>query len=333
VAHGPAFSATAGDLSWNLRPEIVLPLLTVSGLYSVGAWRLARRGPVPALRARLALALGSLAVIALALVSPLDRLADRFFVAHMLQHMLLIMVAVPALLLADPFPILLWGLPDSVRRRARSSFARSSRFARAVRILTAMPLAWIVYGGVLWLWHLPAAYDRAVADRVLHDAEHVTFVLGAVLFWWPVLDPAPRVRPAAPHALRVVHLVVGAFQTAALGLVLTLAPVGLYRAYTLGPRLEGGGALDDQAWGGIVMWGLGGLIDMIALILFLRRCLDDRTPLGPLYSRAAAGASRHSPGISIAVRALAALRIGRLISVGLPAGDVRNVRPGQRPWP
>jgi cytochrome c oxidase assembly factor CtaG len=263
-----------GALSWNLRPEVVLPLLLAAGLYAVGWWRLSRRASRPIARTRLGFGLGGLLAIALALVSPLDGHADRFFAAHMLQHMLLITVAAPALLLADPFPIVVWALPAPVRVRARRWLTRGSPFGLVWGRVTAMRVTWIGYALVLWGWHVPVAYDAALADRFVHDVEHVNFFIGAVLFWWPLIHPAPRFRRPAPHALRIVYLVLAAFHTAALGLLLTLAPVVLYRSYAAAVHPEGLSALDDQAWGGVVMWGLSGLIDMLAVLVLLYRCLS-----------------------------------------------------------
>src|SRR5262249_33320258 len=157
--------------------------------------------------------------------------ADTLFVAHMIQHMLLIMVAAPALLLADPFPIVIWALPLAARLRLRGRIDRASIAGRFWRTVTAMPLAWVVSASVLWGWHLPAAYDAALSSRVVHDLEHVSFFVAALTFWWPVIDPAPRFGRAASYPVRVVYLVLAAFQTAALGLWLTLAPTVLYRAY------------------------------------------------------------------------------------------------------
>jgi cytochrome c oxidase assembly factor CtaG len=274
VPPSPESAAAFGDLSWNLRPEVILPLLMAAGLYSVGCWRLSRRASTPIARTRVGFALGGLLAIALALVSPLDRHADRLFVAHMVQHMLLIAVAAPALLLADPFPIVVWALPRPARVRAGRWLRRASPFGRVWGSLTAMGVTWIGYALVLWGWHVPVAYDAALSDRLVHDVEHVTFFIGAVLFWWPVIHPAPRFRRPVPHALRIVYLVFGAFQTAALGLLLTLAPAVLYRSYAAAARLDRFGGLDDQAWGGVVMWGLGGLIDMIAVFVLLYRSFD-----------------------------------------------------------
>jgi cytochrome c oxidase assembly factor CtaG len=260
-------------MSWNLRPEVVLPLLVAGAVYTIGWWRLSRRVSSAISRARLGLAIAGIAAVGLALLSPLDALADELFVAHMVQHMLLITVAAPALLLADPLPIVMWALPRAVRVRAGRWLTRRSVLGRLWAGATAMRVTWVGYVLVLWGWHIPIAWDTALADRFVHDVEHVTFFIGAVLFWWPVIRPAPRFRRSVSHAGRIVYLVLGAFQTAALGLLLTLAPVVLYGSYVTAVRPQGLSALDDQSWGGVVMWALGGVIDMAAVLVLLHRCL------------------------------------------------------------
>lgn len=296
-AHTPATptAAMVADLSSGVRPEVLLPLLALIGLYAVGYARLSRRGPRSIGRRRPVFALVGLAALVLALVSPLDGLADMLFVAHMVQHMLLIMVAAPALLLADPFPIIVWALPAAARLRARRWINRASVLGRLWRGATAMRPAWIVYAAVLWAWHLPRAYDAALASRFLHDVEHLSFFVAALIFWWPVVHPAPRFRRAPPYPLRVVYLVLGAFQTAALGLWLTLAPAVLYRSYAT--RADGLGALEDQTWGGIVMWGLGGLIEMIAVLILVYRSLGGGQR--PSLARSAAFTEDHSESTTL----------------------------------
>lgn len=293
MAHGPATPldpvgllaalttpAGAEALSWNVRPEILGPLALAAGLYTVGWRRLGGREPGG--RARLALALGGLLAVAVALLSPLDALAHRLFVAHMVQHMLLIAVAAPALLLADPYPALLWALPRGARGLAQRWLRRDAAAGRAWRALTPMPAAWACYMLVLWLWHLPDAYDAALGDRLLHDLEHASFFGAALLFWWPVIHPAPRFRRRASDVAGIVYLVLAAFQTAALGLLLTLTPAALYAFYADAPRPPGFDALDDQVWGGVVMWGVGGLVDMIAVLALVHRAM------GPSPTRAPA---------------------------------------------
>ena len=256
-AHG---SEAAAELVSPVRFEIIVPLLMLGGLYVLGWSRLSRHSFT--VRRATFMLVGVLA-LGLALLSPLDALAGTRFVAHMFQHMLLIMVAAPALLLADPFPVVVWALPHAWRLRSGRWITRGSTAGRLWRGATAMPWAWVVSACVLWSWHLPSAYDAALAHRSLHYLEHLCFFLGAILFWWPVIHPAPRYRRAASYPSRVVYLVLGAFQTAALGLLITLAPAPLYRAY------GGSAALGDQALGGVIMWSLGGAIDMLAVLILV----------------------------------------------------------------
>ena len=264
-AHGA--EATGGITP---RLEVLVPLLALAGLYALGWSRLSQR-PLAARRPAFML-IGSLALV-VALLSPLDQWADQLFSFHMVQHMLLIAVAAPALLLADPFPAVVWALPRTWRLAGRRVIVRGSAFGRAWRAVTGTTAAWIVFAGVLWGWHLPAAYDGALSHRWLHDLEHLCFFAAALSFWWPVIHPAPRFRRAPPYPTRVVYLVLGAFQTAALGLSITLAPTILYRSYTAA------GALEDQTRGGVVMWALGGAVDMLAVLVLVYATLgsDSRT--------------------------------------------------------
>jgi cytochrome c oxidase assembly factor CtaG len=252
--------------AWRL--EVALPLAVLIVAYAVGWARLAHRSP-PRLRgilvARLALALGGLVAVAVALLG-LHEAAHERFVAHMVQHVLLMMVGVPALLLADPLPAVTWALPAAARAGLRGLLHRRAPARRAWAALTRLPVAWLVWALVLGLWHLPAAYDATLTGGLVHDVAHVTMTAAAIVFWWPVIGPAPRTAtPAA--AARVVYLVLAAFASSALGVALAASPVPLY-AY---PAVEGASRLQDQAWGGIVMWAVGGTIDMGAVLAVLSR--------------------------------------------------------------
>ena len=271
-------------MGFHWRPEVALPLGLAMLTYALGWTRLARRSPArrhPALSARLALALGGLVVVAVALLGLHDAAHERFL-PHMVQHLLLMMVGVPALLLADPLAAALWALPVAARRRIAALLTERAPARRAWRALTRLPVAWTLYALVLWLWHLPAAYDAALASGWLHDLEHLTFAAAAVVFWWPVIGPAPRVAPPAAPAARVVYLVLAAFSSSALGVLLAASPVPLY-AYA---SAAGAGPLEDQAWGGVVMWAVGGAIDMAAVLAVVARVVGGegrrRAPAGGL---------------------------------------------------
>lgn len=255
------------------RPGLLALLLLLGTAYATGWWRLSRRAPQLVPWWRPALTLAGLGSLALALLSPLDTLAHRLFVAHMVQHILLIALAAPTLLLADPLAALLWALPAGPRLRAGRLLVRGAPLRRIWRALTRAPVAWLGYALVLWLWHLPPAYDAALADRLLHDLEHLAFFASAVLFWWPVIDPAPHLGRALSHRSRVVYLVLGALQSAGLGLLLAASPNVLYSSYTVSRAPGHLTPLEDQALGGVVMWGLSALVDMLAVMVLLYRFL------------------------------------------------------------
>lgn len=282
---GTDAGAAALALGWNWRPEVVLPLLVLIIAYVNGQWRLARLNPRAVTPWQLAVGAGAIGAIAVALLSPLEGMADTLFAAHMLQHLLLIMVAAPGLLLSRSLPALLWGLPAPIRAPTGRLLRPGSFLRRACMALTAMPVAWSVHVAVVWLWHLPAAYDAAVSDRALHDLEHLAFFGSALLFWWPVVNPPPRLRPPAPYGLRVAYLVLAAFQSSLLGLLLAMSPP-LYTAYAETAGLWGFTPGEDQATGGLLMWGLGGAIDMLAVLVLIQRYLaaQDRRPPAPAAS-------------------------------------------------
>jgi cytochrome c oxidase assembly factor CtaG len=267
-------------LGW--RAEIALPLAALTTVYLVGWTRLARRSPArcrPPLIARLALALGGLTAAAVALLG-LHGAAHESFAAHMLQHLLLIVVAVPALLLADPLPAVMWALPSAVRRAIAHALVGPAAPRRIFHALTRMPVAWTLHAATLWLWHVPAVYDAALARGPLHDVEHLLFAATAALFWWPVIDPAPRGPRRPALGWRIVYLVFGAFQSAGLGVVLVAAPRALY-AY---------GALEDQALGGVLMWAVGGAVDMAAVLVCVYRFLAAGERTADVASLTASGA-------------------------------------------
>ena len=256
-------------MAWRWRLEVALPLIVALVVYALGWTRLSLRSPVrlrPALVARLVLSLAGLVLAAVALLGLHDAAHERF-AAHMIQHLLLMMVAVPLVLLADPLPAALWALPAPARRGLGALLAEGAFLRRAWRALTRLPVAWILYTLVLWLWHLPVVYDAALARGWLHDLEHVSFAAAAVLFWWPVIAPAPRVATPAPPAARVVYLVLAALSSGTLGVLLAASAAPLYRY----AGTAGASALEDQAWGGVLMWAVGGAIDMAAVLVVVGR--------------------------------------------------------------
>jgi putative membrane protein len=257
--------------AWRVRPEVAVPLLLAASAYAIGWWRLrGRGGSVPG--SRVAAYAGGLLSLFVALSTPLDRTAHASFAAHMMQHLLLIVAAAPLLLLADPFPALVWALPWRLRMATGRLLRSGTPLRRLGCGLTLMTVAWLSHVVTIWLWHLPGPYDAAVADRLVHDLEHLAFFGTAILFWWPIVQPAPRLRAPSPDGARVGYLVLAALQGGLLGLLLTLSPEAWYRSYA---------STADQSLGGLVMWGVGGAIDMLAVLILMARYLasQDRAAL------------------------------------------------------
>ena len=256
-----------------MRPDVAIPFTLAVVLFLRGAWRLrtCRRPGIGA--GRLIAAAVGFTALGLALSDSVHAAGHTLFTAHMAQHLLIVSFAAPALLLADPFAVTLWGLPERIRRVVGRGLAPGRPLRRALASVTRMTVTWPVYVLALWLWHLPAPYEAALRSGPLHDVEHLVFFGAALLFWYPALAPAPRVAPMAHPAARVTYLVLGALQSAALGLLLSSRSAPLYAPYAATAPAWGWSGADDQAWGGVLMWSVSSAVDMAAVLVVLARVL------------------------------------------------------------
>jgi putative membrane protein len=220
---------------------------------------------------------GGLLTAVAATDTPLDPLADTLFSAHMVQHILLLMVAPGLIVLAAPWLRLWQPLPLGFRRTLAKSVARG-RWASPLRALAralSRPLpAWIAFNAVLVVWHVPALYDATLSSGAVHDLEHALFFLAGILFWLQIVD-SPPVRARLDHGLRAVYLTGALLVSWVLAIVLALASSPLYPAYAhLGHRTAGLSALADQQIAGGVMWVPGSVPFTIAFIWALYHWLD-----------------------------------------------------------
>ncbi|HZS88087.1 MAG TPA: cytochrome c oxidase assembly protein [Chloroflexota bacterium] len=267
-------------LAWTLDPAVLLALLLLALIYAAGIARLRQRGRFGRnvqTRHVTLFGLGWLALL-LALQSPLDTYAADLFSLHMVQHLLLLMVAPPLLLLGKAVPVLLVGLPVDLARRlvrlARSSPVLHPLLSR----LTAPLVAWPLYIGDLVLWHAPALYQAALEDQTIHKLEHLCFLSTGLLFWWVVVEPLPGpIR--LHHGLRLIYTWAAVLPTTALGALFTFSGQLWYPVYALVPRLWGLSALDDQRFGGLIMWLPGDMMYVAAssLLFFAMLAADERT--------------------------------------------------------
>ena len=215
--------------------------------------------------------LGGLGVLGLALAGPLDALAHTLFWAHMVQHMLLTVVVPPLLALGQPIHIVLTALSPARRRRIAMWIFRPA-WARGLLDLAAQPMMLALTLNVpLVVWHLPFIYEAALANQLLHDLEHVSFMGPAVTLWLLLLEPTipRRCRLSAEGALLVLFATWMVCDL--LGALLALSGAAWYPAYAVSSQTWGISAVEDQRLGGLVMWITGGVFYACAmLVTFIR---------------------------------------------------------------
>jgi cytochrome c oxidase assembly factor CtaG len=213
---------------------------------------------------RTALFVLGLVALIVALASPIESLALELFSVHMVQHMLLLVVAAPLLLLGAPVRPLLRGLPRAVRRTVVRSLARNTAFRALVHLLRHPLVAAALYVVGLYAWHVPALYDAAVERPTIHVLEHTWFLVTALLFWSVVIDPVPF-RATLPYAARIPFLlIVGAAQNTILGGLLAFSDRPFYAHYLATAARYGVDPASDQRLGGAIMWVPGDLIFLAA---------------------------------------------------------------------
>ncbi len=218
-----------------------------------------------------------IAVLAAALEPPFDTLADRSFTMHMAQHVLLLTVVPPLLVLGRPWPRLWLPFPLDVRRAATRGLARGTwawPLRAGGRALTRPPVALALMSASLLVWHLPRLYDAAVESDGVHILEHVCFVGTSLFFWGPLLE-APPIRARVDHLRRAVWFGAATVPGWVLAIVLAYAHHPLYAAYAdLPHRAFGLSALGDQQVAAGVMWVPGSIAYTVAFVVFVYRWLD-----------------------------------------------------------
>ena len=276
LAHGAA--APAPDfpgvlLQWSFDPLAVTGIIATAAAFLWAVRRVNRahpENPHPAYRSWLFV--GGLAALGIALLSPIEAYEGSLFSVHMVQHMLLELVAAPLLLAGAPITLALRVARPSVRRWLLAVLQ-----SRVVHVISFPVVAWVLFAAVNWGWHFSVLYDQALENQALHYLQHATFLAAALLFWWPVIgaDPSPW---RLPHPVRLLYLFLALPQNSFLGVALMSAPTVLYPHYVTNLRDWGLPPLEDQALGGVIMWVIGDLCFlaamMVVVVLWMRH--EDR---------------------------------------------------------
>lgn len=239
---------------WKLYPSFMVGWLLFGAVYflCVGPLRHRFPGSKPATTGQVACFSGALLAMVLSLQGPLHELSDYFlFSAHMVQHLVLILV-MPPLLLA--------GIPDWLLRPALNVKA----IKLVARALTLPLVAFALNNAIFLAWHFPGPYDLMMRDHGVHVAMHLTIMVTGVIMWWPVMSPLPELpRIAAP--LQMVYLFLVGIPMMLSAALITFSASAMYSWYVEAPRLWGLSPLEDQRLGGVIMWVPGGLVLWIAI--------------------------------------------------------------------
>ena len=239
--------------SWSVHPSIPIGVALLLGVYAalIGPLRprLAWGPPVPP--KKVAAFVSAVFILFLALTGPIHDLSDSYlFTVHMLQHLILTLV-VP--------PLLLIGTPDWLVRRCLAP----APLGGLARTLGSAPVAYVIFNGMLAVWHLEPLYNMTLFRLDVHILQHLLFLAAAVIGWWPILAPAPEYRSSM--IVQMLYLLFAPFPMKIVGILITMSDRVLYPAYAIAPRVFNLDPLTDQQIGGLIMWVPAGFVFWIAL--------------------------------------------------------------------
>jgi putative membrane protein len=251
--------------AWNLHPVLLGGLLVTAWAYRRGQASGPRR-PIDTWRARCFTA--ALVALGLALLSPLDALSGALASAHMVQHLLLLLVAAPLLALSAPSSAILRGSPLALRRASGRWRRRLGLTHGNLGVLRHPAAVWLLSVGVIWFWHAATPYDATLDNQLLHILEHASFLITAVLFWQVVVGVRGADRVSG--GLGVLLVFAMAMQSVFLSVLLTFARTPWYSGYAETTAPWGLDPLTDQQLAGAIMWiPAGGLYLVVALALLV----------------------------------------------------------------
>ena len=256
-------AAVPVDAGWTFAPIVILALVAYLWIY-VQRWRTSRRegGPRAAPVGRLLLWITGIALLAVALISPVDRLGEQFATFHMVQH----------LLLADLVPICL--TVALTKHILRPVTRRIHRIERAAGPFGHPAFGVIAYAAGMWVWHIPALYEAALKNSGVHVLEHLTFAAVGLLYWWHLLSPI-RSRLRLGGLGPVLYMASTKLAVGMLGILLAFSPSLLFDSYESGGTRWGLSAIDDQHVAGVLMALEQSLVMGVALAYLFIRMLQE----------------------------------------------------------
>ena len=247
---------------WSLPVWLTLATVLTVVIYVRGWFALRKTRPEQFNDMRLLSFLAGMASLWIAVGSPLDAFADVLLSAHMVEHLILMSVVPPLVLLGLPVVPLLRGLPKILRKRIAGPLLRLKPLRRLTHWLVTPPVAWLAMNITFLAWHVPAAYDLALENETVHDIEHLCFLFTSLLFWWCIVRPWPTAQQR--HNWGILLYLVGAdLVNTALSASLAFCNRPVYTFYVEHPNPFGIVPLPDQVLGAVFMWVVGSLVFLL----------------------------------------------------------------------
>lgn len=248
--------------AWSPPFWLTVAVLAVSAIYVRGWIAIRKTRPGYFTGTRLFFFLSGMAVLWLAIASPIDGFADALLSVHMVQHFLLMSAVPPLVLLGAPVVPLLRGLPRPLLKTCIGPLIAWRPLRQFGHFLISPMVAWLTFNLIFLAWHLPAAYDLALRDENIHDFEHLCFLGTAILFWWVIIRPWPS-RSRSNNWMVLLYLLSADIVNTALSAFLTFCNRPIYQYYVNQPNPFHISALSDQVAGGVIMWVLNSTVFLV----------------------------------------------------------------------
>jgi len=276
--------------SWSPPLGLTCGLVIVALVYFRGWLHLRAVFPKLIPISRLAAFVGGLLSIWVAVASPVGMLDHALLSAHMVQHLLLMTVAAPLLLLGAPVVPFLNGIPQKIVRGILSSILRWPWIQWLGRVLSHPTTCLLAPSVALIGWHLPAAFELGLHSEWWHSVEHASFFITGILLWWPVVQPWPSVAKC-PRWFIPAYLFFATLPCDALSAFLTFYDHVVYSCYRAAPAFFGRSPLADQEFAGALMWLCVTLLYMVPPVVITVQTL----PPSPVVEDVAAIQTAKAP--------------------------------------
>ena len=275
--------------TWSapLGLDVVLSLTVL--IYARGWLRLRTSFPGMISPRQLAAFCSGIVVVWVAIGSPLNAFDDASLTVHMVQHLLLMAIAPPLILLGAPALPLLHGFPRSLARGVVGPFLRWVPVKRLGRSCTRPVVAWLAAALALIVWHVPAVFELALRWQWLHELEHACFFAAGLLFWWPVVQPWPSTA-TSPRWIIPLYLFCATLPCDALSGFLVFCDRVVYSSYLVAPRVLNISPLQDQQCAAALMWVSTTIIFLVPAVVITMQFLSPHSaqlPRAPLAEVAA----------------------------------------------